>query len=81
MSKPVVVLRSETERNEGIKAGTLVLAGTNVEKIVTVVAQLINEKHEYRRMMNSTNPYGDGLSSTRILQHIEKYLESISDER
>ena len=76
LSKPVVVLRSETERNE-VEAGTLVLTGTNVEKIVSVVENLVNDESQYRKIMNARNPYGDGLSSMRILRQVEQYLESI----
>ena len=62
----------ETERPEGIKAGTLKLAGTNQEKIYKLTKELIENKEEYERMSKASNPYGDGLASKRIVDAIIK---------
>jgi len=74
MKKPVVVLRNVTERPEGLTAGTLVLAGTDENRIFNVVSELITNEHTYNRMANAKNPYGDGNASERILNDILYYF-------
>jgi len=75
--KPVVVLRNVTERPEGIKAGTLVLAGSDKKKIVSVVNELMNDKVAYEKMANAKNPFGDGFASERIAEAIKYYFNRI----
>ncbi len=70
LGKPVIVLRDTTERPEGIKAGTLKLAGTNEETIYNMIEELISNKQEYEKMSKASNPYGDGKASKRIVDEI-----------
>lgn len=70
LGKPVIVLRDTTERPEGIKAGTLKLAGTNEEVIFSMIDELLTNKDEYEKMSHASNPYGDGLASKRIADAI-----------
>lgn len=70
LGKPVLVLRDTTERPEGIKAGTLKLAGTNEEDVYELTKQLLNDPDEYQRMSKASNPYGDGNASKRIVGEI-----------
>ncbi len=67
LGKPVFVLRDTTERPEAVKYGTVKLVGTDEEKIVKEVQILLEDQTEYKRMSESINPYGDGLSSKRIV--------------
>ena len=71
LGKPVLVLRDETERPEGIAAGTVRLIGTDALNIVSVASELLSEAETYRKMAEAVNPYGDGLASERILQALE----------
>ncbi len=66
LAKPVLVLRDVTERPEGIKAGTLKLAGTSGESIYSACKNLLCDKAEYEKMACAKNPYGDGKASERI---------------
>ena len=66
LGKPVLVLRDTTERPEGIKAGTLKLAGTDEENIYNLTKELLVNKDEYEKMSKASNPYGDGKASKRI---------------
>ncbi len=66
LGKPVLVLRNETERPEGVTAGTLKLAGTNEDKIIPLAVELLDNAQEYNRMSKAANPYGDGRASERI---------------
>ena len=68
LAKPVLVLRDTTERPEAIEYGTVKLVGTNKEKIVSTVQQLLDDENEYKKMSEAINPYGDGLASKRIVE-------------
>lgn len=68
LGKPVLVMREETERPEGLEAGTLELVGHSREKIVDAASRLLSDETEYARMARATNPYGDGHASERIVQ-------------
>ncbi len=64
---PVLVMRRETERPEGIAAGTLELVGPDRETIVRVTRRLLEDEAAYARMARANNPYGDGRASGRIV--------------
>ena len=74
LGKPVLVMRDVTERQEGIKAGTASLVGTDKEKIISNVESLIKDQSEYDRMAKAINPYGNGTASLSILNFINKKL-------
>lgn len=67
LGKPVLVMREETERPEGLEAGTLELVGHGRGKIVEVASRLLSNETEYARMARAANPYGDGHASDRIV--------------
>lgn len=66
LGKPVLVLRDTTERPEGVEAGTLLLAGTEEEKIYQLFSRLLDDREFYMKMKNAVNPYGDGTASRQI---------------
>jgi len=68
LGKPVLVLRSRTERVEAVEAGTAKVVGTDSEKIVHETERLLGDPILYARMAHANNPYGDGLASERIVQ-------------
>ena len=70
LGKPVLVMRETTERPEAVEAGTVRLVGTDSEKIVSEVRNLLDDQREYDRMAFSHNPYGDGTACERILAAI-----------
>ncbi len=74
LGKPVLVLRTTTERPEGIKAGSAKLVGTDPEKIFKETAKLLNDKKAYLKMSKIKNPYGDGKASGRIVSKLEKIM-------
>jgi UDP-N-acetylglucosamine 2-epimerase (non-hydrolysing) len=71
LGKPVLVLRSTTERPEGVTAGTVRLVGTETDAIVSAASELLANPEAYRRMAEAVNPYGDGHASERILDALE----------
>lgn len=70
LGKPVIVLRTETERPEAAAAGTVKIAGTDKDKIYNLAAELLDNQDEYSRMARAVNPYGDGNASRRIVQAV-----------
>ena len=72
LGKPVLVMRDTTERPEAVEAGTVLLVGTNREKIEQGVSMLLDDADCYRRMSEAVNPYGDGLACERIVTHLMK---------
>ncbi len=75
LRKPVLVMREVTERPEALEAGTVKLVGTDPDRIIAEVNRLLDDTNEYRRMSTACNPYGDGLSSKRIADYIERILQ------
>jgi UDP-N-acetylglucosamine 2-epimerase (non-hydrolysing) len=74
LGKPVLVLRRETERPEGVEAGNARLVGTEVEPIVSAALSLLTDPGQYQRMARVANPYGDGNASARIVAAIRTFL-------
>jgi UDP-N-acetylglucosamine 2-epimerase (non-hydrolysing) len=68
--KPVIVMREFTEREEGIKTGSAILAGIKYRTIVSAVSKILNSNRIYYEMVKAGNPYGDGRASERIINRI-----------
>ena len=71
LGKPVLVMRDTTERPEAVEAGTVKLVGTNFDKIVSEVSQLLDDREYYDSMSKAVNPYGDGLACDRIVSYFK----------
>ncbi len=63
---PVIVMRENTERPEGVDAGCSILAGTGADDIIAVFKELVEDRQQYAAMAAAVNPYGDGNSAERI---------------
>ena len=74
LGKPTLVLRTTTERPEGIKAGSAKLVGIDPKKIFKETSKLLINKKAYKRMSHVKNPYGDGKASVEIRKILEKVL-------
>ncbi|HOW42789.1 MAG TPA: UDP-N-acetylglucosamine 2-epimerase (non-hydrolyzing) [Candidatus Omnitrophota bacterium] len=72
--KPVLVMREETERPEGIEAGVARLVGTNTAIIVKEVEKLLTREAVYNKMSRAVSPYGDGKAAERIIKHLKFHL-------
>ena len=77
LGKPVLVMRNTTERPEAVEAGTVILVGTDENKILDITDKLLNDKRFYDSMSKLHNPYGDGLSCQRIVE----YMSKLNDEK
>ncbi|MCM0363776.1 MULTISPECIES: non-hydrolyzing UDP-N-acetylglucosamine 2-epimerase [Bacteroides] len=72
LGKPVLVMRSTTERPEALEAGTVRLVGTDYNKIVNTVSTLLNDREAYDNMSKAINPYGDGKASEKIVNILKE---------
>ena len=72
LGKPVLVMRDTTERPEAVDAGTVILVGTDKNKIVQEATDLLHNKEKYNSMSELRNPYGDGKACDRIVEFINK---------
>jgi len=75
LGKPVLVLRSRTERPEGIAAGAARLVGTDRTRIATEAARLLDDPAAYSEMAAVRNPYGDGTASREIANVLRGQLD------
>ena len=53
-----------------LASGTAKLVGTDEDKIVRYVTDLLENSDRYRSMNNAVNPYGDGYASQRIVERL-----------
>ena len=71
---PTLVMRYETERQEGIDAGVSVLVGADYDKIVNLSCEILDKTKSESRL-KAQNPYGTGNSSKKIEEIISKYFK------
>ncbi|MCX5744576.1 MAG: UDP-N-acetylglucosamine 2-epimerase (non-hydrolyzing) [Proteobacteria bacterium] len=76
LGKPVVVLRTETERPEAVESGTVVMAGVDGDRIYEITHRLLTDDAAYQQMAKAVNPYGDGTACTKSVEAIGAYLSS-----
>lgn len=79
LGKPVLVLRSETERPEAVDEGVVRLVGTDEVRIVAEASILLDSDEAYREMARGVSPYGDGRAAERIVQVLKKALTSTAE--
>ena len=70
--KPVLVLRTETERPEAVDAGTVKVVGVEENDIYNAAKTLFDNHEAYNAMAHAVNPYGDGHASERIVEVLKK---------
>jgi UDP-N-acetylglucosamine 2-epimerase (non-hydrolysing) len=68
LAKPLLVLRDETERPAGPRAGVGRLVGPHEAAIVSAVQELLADPEARRRMSRGPSLYGDGHAARRILR-------------
>lgn len=82
-NKPMVLMRDTTERQEGIEAGAVYLAGTETSSIYDVTTKLLKDSNYYKQFSEAINPFGDGKASNRIAMILANYfgfIENSPDE-
>ncbi|SHJ85754.1 non-hydrolyzing UDP-N-acetylglucosamine 2-epimerase [Tepidibacter formicigenes] len=79
LGKPVLVLRTETERPEAVSAGTVKVIGINEKDIYEATNILLNNEEEYFAMAHAVNPYGDGKACDKIVDYLLKNFDEKLD--
>ena len=77
LGKPVLVVREETERPEGVESGTAKLVGTEYNNLYDSLDTLLSNEVEYEKMAVAVNPYGDGNAAKNIVDVLIKENKSI----
>lgn len=75
LGKPVLVLRNETERQEGIENGSLKLIGVQTGTIIRETERLLHDPKAYRAMCRPSDVFGDGKASERIVRILTRELK------
>ncbi|CAB0151185.1 UDP-N-acetylglucosamine 2-epimerase [Pseudidiomarina piscicola] len=75
LGKPVLVMRSTTERPEAVAAGTVKLVGTDVDAIVNEAQLLLDNASHYHTMSQAHNPYGDGTACAQVVTLLQRELQ------
>ena len=70
LGKPVLVMRETTERPEAVEAGTVILVGTDKNRIIMETQSLLSNLDKYTLMTSLNNPYGDGKACEKIVNFI-----------
>ena len=71
---PILVLRHETERLEGVQAGFAKLVGTDTDEIEKEATKVLRFGAEH--LVDIQNPYGDGKASGRIVKSLMEYFQA-----
>ncbi|MBQ8345399.1 MAG: UDP-N-acetylglucosamine 2-epimerase, partial [Clostridia bacterium] len=70
---PTVVMRYSSERTEGLRTGTLKLAGTSEEGIYQLTKRLLDtDAEDYSALRKPSSVYGRGNASARIADILER---------
>ncbi len=71
---PTLVMRYETERQEGIDAGVSTLVGADYDKIIQLSEEVLSKDKTLSRL-TAQNPYGNGHSAELIEKLIREYFK------
>ena len=71
---PTLVMRYETERQEGIEAGVSNLVGADYARILSLSENILSKEKSQTRL-TAQNPYGDGHSSEKIEKLIREFFK------
>jgi UDP-N-acetylglucosamine 2-epimerase (non-hydrolysing) len=74
LGKPVLVMRTNTERPEAVAAGAARLVGVTRDSIVAGASELLRNPDLFSSMSQAVNPFGDGHAAEKIVAAIEEYL-------
>lgn len=76
INKPVLIMRTVSERPEAITEGTCILVGTERENIRRESLRIMNEPEYLNEIVGkNVKPFGDGTASVKIHEAVRKYFE------
>ncbi|MEH0860066.1 non-hydrolyzing UDP-N-acetylglucosamine 2-epimerase [Halobacteriovorax sp. DPLXC-1] len=68
--KPILVMRENTERPEGVSEGVSKLIGSDSKLIINEVNKLFDSCEYYSSFSKNKNPYGDGFASEKVFDYL-----------
>lgn len=77
MSRPVLIARDCTERQELVHVGGAILVGTSMQRIFKIACLLLTNTLTYRAMQLKKSPFGDGTTAHRIAQVLSRSQPSL----
>lgn len=80
LGKPVLVMRTTTERPEAVDAGTVRLVGADRDLIVAETLCLLDQPEAHAAMAAAHNPYGDGRAAVRIAEAVGAWFTATQAE-
>jgi len=75
---PVLVLRHETERIEGVEAGVSKLVGSDPNRIIAESIAVLDGKSNFSK--SSQNPYGDGKAAAKIKHAMDQFFSQMRNK-
>lgn len=79
IDKPVLIMRSVSERPEAITEGTCLLVGTERRNITREAVRILNEPEYMAAVVGkNTKPFGDGTASVKIHEAVSRYFERVN---
>ncbi len=79
MRKPVLIVRTVTERPEVVDEGFGQLVGTDRDALVQAASVLLDDPAAYAAMTRGTNPFGDGHAAERIVRILVERFGRVPD--
>lgn len=70
LGKPILVLRTVTERQEAVEAGAAILVGLDERRIYAEACRLLDHEAHYAGMARPRQIYGDGRAAERIVTRL-----------
>ncbi|MBR4197051.1 MAG: UDP-N-acetylglucosamine 2-epimerase (non-hydrolyzing) [Synergistaceae bacterium] len=75
IDKPVLIMRTVSERPEAITEGTCILVGTGRENIRRASLRIMNEPEYLNEIVGkNVKPFGDGTAGVKIHEAVRKFL-------
>lgn len=74
LGKPVLVMRTVTERPEGVDAGVNFLVGTDPQAIFNLASEFLKDDKKYHAISSIESPFGDGKAAQKICDFLQEQL-------
>ena len=80
LGKPVLLMRSVTERPEGVEAGVVELVGWRKEAIVQAASDLLTDASKFKQMSRKVALLGDGTTARQIVEVLRASFADVSSK-
>jgi UDP-N-acetylglucosamine 2-epimerase (non-hydrolysing) len=73
IGKPLLLLRTVTERPEAVLSGNVVLLGLDSRHLTTIASRLLEDDQFYTRHASCSSSFGDGRAAERIVSELRRF--------